>query len=240
MKYFIKHSFLISKIHNILPYSSFSFTNLTNQIVESKPLFQNKREKNNDIISVNEKNNLINNYNKLFEQHFISEMPFTDLKQYTDLLETIELAENYTDTRNGLLVLNDLLTYQYDFLLENHPDLFLHIIYKVSQKECGHFKMYFLVEEKVLKSTSKIDLSYLVKLCYIFALANQGSALFYRRISEEVMKRKVSSLNKEDFILLYNAMSVYDLNNKMFWIIMEKANKEMFNIGKEYFIERRI
>ena len=196
-------------------------------------------EKSNSNVTTIDKNykaEVVNKYNKSFDQHYTSEFPYVDLTMYKELLENIDKVESFIDTRNGLLILSDLITYQYEILLGKHLEFTIQMLFKISQKECGSFKMYYCLEEEFLKNIANTSSEFIVRIAFCFALGNQGSILLFNRVAEELLKRKVSTLQKDDFILLYNTMSVAKLNNKLFWLIVNKANEEKYKVDSSVLI----
>ena len=89
----------------------------------------------------------------------------------------------------------------------------------------------------MLKNITKLDNQVIIRLAYSFIINNHGSKYLYRRVSEEMLKRKLSTVTADEFSLLYNTMSLARLDSKMFWIIADKANKEKFNIDKELLLQ---
>lgn len=229
-----------TSISNLKP-SSISNLNRHNSIVDFKLLSHIEiLEKQNYLTEPTLDSQVkIRKYNEIYDNHIMSSFQFINLVIYKDLfLSIIELGNEY-DTRNGLLVLNDFIIFQYDNLLNKHRDLLLDMIYNISKKECGSYKMYYLLEEVFLKNITTYESSFIIKFAYSFALGNEGSIRFYKKIIEEILKRKVSSLTAEEYVLLYNCISIADVKDDFFWVIMKKANEEKFYIDKKMLIDRK-
>lgn len=192
-------------------------------LVERNPL-------NNNSLLNKEQIKKVESYKNSIGTHFKLDYPFTNLEVYLNILRGIESIEEFAESRDGLIILNELLMKQTEYLMSNHMDFMLQALYKISEKQCGSFKTYYLIEEEFLRKIPQHSTSEIAELGYCFAIANQGSTLLYKRISEEILKRKISNCSTREFVLLYSTLKLINLDSKMFWLIMEKANSELFKV----------
>lgn len=210
------------------------FCTLKNLTIPKQTNLLNKLQvmSNNEIqsLDVNEKNEIKEYYKILYSKHFNFQYQFTSLEYYEELLIFIQKGKGIIDLNDSLNILNDFIEYQLKFLINNKPYLLLNVVQTLCENKFGSYTMFYIVEEAVLKIIKKLDNEFLIPYAWALISNNQGSKYFYNRLSEELLLRKLSKLSLEQFILAYNTMSIAKIEEQMFWIIAEKANKEIFKV----------
>lgn len=231
--------------------SKHSLKYFTSKIIdaeESLKTLQSIRNNNNskDIESYNNHENIpdkikqqenLKEYNLSLNKHFNFDYQFTDLEYYYELYTSIARIKESSKIEDGLMILNDLIVFQLNYLLENNQSFLINILELLSEHKLGTYKMYFLVEEEFIKNLPTYASEFIVRMAYAFVLNDQGSKYFYNKIADEILKRKISNLSDKEFLFIYNTMSLVSLDNKMFWLIANRANKELFKIDEELLLK---
>lgn len=177
-------------------------------------------------------------YIDTFNEHFKQRLPFTDFLFYRKLFDAIVDAEGLTNTQQGFYILEQFIIYNIHILLETESNrrFFCQMISKFSSRKYLSVKMWYVVENSIIVKMQDIETSYLVRLALYFAMNDQGSLHFYRKIADEVLDRKISTLNEQEFICLFNSMRMIKFKDELFWAIMKAANKELFPDSDEFLI----
>jgi len=191
-------------------------------------------EKNNNRFLLNISNNTkqldligekLNDYFNLLEKHKKFVIPYTDHLFYHELLnlsneisgnaeaESWYILEQYTELNIEILSKENLVD----------------IIQSFSKIKFFRFKFWYTIENRLVKEYKDYSNTDLAKIIYCLAYAEKGSDYIYRILSEEVMKRKISTFNQEEFILIYNAYNKVKIRDKMFNLMLEKARKELYS-----------
>ena len=251
MKYantLIRRNFnLLNTKHNYkqLVYNKINFNlcfmskvNNSNKPLEVKTDIDNikvDKKSENNILTIKKRDEFISEFKDSVNIHFNQKsLPFIDIKIYKNILNNINKVKDFYNIKPGLYILNDLIEYQYNYFYNSNKEMLIEILHKLGEYECGKYKIYYLIEElfikDMLKDINSLETDFIIKLMYIYAISKQGSYLFYSTIAQSFLKRKISKLDKDSYIVLYNVMKTINYDNKIFWIIMNKANKEKFKL----------
>mmetsp|Transcript_20920 Transcript_20920/g.21711 ORF Transcript_20920/g.21711 Transcript_20920/m.21711 type:complete len:253 (+) Transcript_20920:2-760(+) len=184
-----------------------------------------------------DKESLVAEYKKSYLKHFEFQYQFTDLNYYKQLYSHTIKAKNLVDISSSLNILNDLIEYQHVFLVENQEEFLVDVLLLLADYKTGSYKMYYLIEEQIIKNIQKLSTSTIINISYAFILNEQGSKHYYNKVADDILKRKISNLTTDEFVFVYNTMSLAKLDNKMFWLIAEKANKEKYKVDEELLLK---
>lgn len=164
-------------------------------------------------------------YHSLLEKHRNYEIPYTDHSFYKELMsiskdisENAELESWYV--LEQYIELN-IETMDIEFLVET--------IKNFSKINFFRFKFWYTIENRIVKEYKSYTNLELAKIVYSLSYVEKGSDYIYRIIAEELMKRKISSLNEEEFILVYNSYIKIKMSNKVFNLMLDKARKEIYS-----------
>lgn len=175
---------------------------------------------NNTCISI--ANSEYSEFNHYYNLHFDEEYPFTNIENYKHLLKHSKNLK--TVNIDVMFIFDDLIKYQLDLLFSKEISFLIEILELLSINRSGTYKMYYLLEEKILKNIKIISIENLVMFSYFFSISSNGSAHFYNVISNEVILKKMSNLSEFHFHLLYNSLKIAKLDNNNFWVLAEKIN----------------
>lgn len=167
----------------------------------------------------------INTYLSLLDTHKSFVIPFQDHSFYTGLLEM-----------SKQIVQNEELESWY--ILDQYVELNIETLSKEFLVEATQafgkikffrFKFWYFLENRIVKEVKNMSNTELAKVAYSFAYAGKGSDYLYKVIAEELMRRKISNLNEEEFILVYNAFYNVKIKDKVFNLLLDKARQEKYS-----------
>lgn len=167
----------------------------------------------------------VNNYLSKLETHKKFVIPYTDHDFYRGLLE---MSNN--------IVQNEELESWY--ILDQYVELNIETLDKEFLIEATQafgkvkffkFRFWYFLENRIVKEVKNLNNIELAKVVYSFAYAGKGSDYLYKVIAEEFMRRKISTLNEEEFILVYNAFNGVKIRDKIFNLLLDKARQEKFS-----------
>jgi len=167
----------------------------------------------------------IENYLSLLKEHKSFEIPFIEHTYYKNLLK-ISKSIVQNEELESWYILDQYIELNIDSL---QRDFLVEAIEGFGKIKFFKFKFWYFVENRIVqdyKSYCNLDLA---KIVYSFAYAGKGSDYFYRIIAEELMRRKISKLTEEEFILIHNAYANLKIKDKIFNLLIEKARKEKFS-----------
>lgn len=167
----------------------------------------------------------INNYLSLLQKHKSFEIPYTDDSFYLDLLK---MSKNIVQNEEleSWYILEQYVELKIDSL---EKELLVEFAQAFGKIKFFRFKFWYFLENRLVKEIKNMTNTELAKTIYSFAYASKGSDYVYKVFAEELMIRKISQLNEEEFILVYNAYSNFRIRNKIFNLLLEKARQEKFS-----------
>ena len=208
--------------NNIIPNNALNNCSNLNLLDNNLTIFLIDYKNQNEMTLSEEK---INNYHSQLQKHKSFEIPLSDHSFYKGLLE---MSKNIVQNEeldswyilDQYVVLN-IEIFDKEFLVE--------IAEAFGKVKFFRFKLWYYLENRIVQEIKNMNNFELVKIAYSFAYASKGSDYFYKAIAEELLRRKISKLNEEEFILVYNAYKNIKIRDKIFNLLLDKARQEKYS-----------
>lgn len=164
-------------------------------------------------------------YLSKLETHKSFEIPYADHSFYKALLE---MSKNIVQNEEleSWYILDQYVELNIDSL---NKEFLVEIAQAFGKVKFFKFKFWYFLENRIVKEIRNMSNTELARIVYSFAYAGKGSDYFYKIIAEELMRRKISKLNEEEFILVYNAFKSVKITEKVFNLLIDKARQEKYS-----------
>jgi len=164
-------------------------------------------------------------YLSKLETHKSFEIPYKDHSFYQALLK---MSQNIVQNEDldSWYILDQYVQLNIEIL---DKDFLIDTAQAFGKVKFFKFKFWYFLENRIVKEIQNMSNTELAKVVYSFAFAGKGSDYLYKLFAEELMKRKISKLNEDEFILVYNAFGNVKIRNKVFNLLLNKARQEKFS-----------
>ena len=196
--------------------------NKINNFENNPNIFLLDSNKNNEISLTTE---TINNYKFILEKHNKNIIPYCDHELYKDMLD-LSKSIVHNEELESWYILDLYIELNIEHL---NLDFLVEAIEGFSKIKYFKFKFWYFCENKIIENIKHFSNDQISKLIYYYSYPNKGSDYFYKILSEEIFRRKISNFTEGEFILIYNGFKMINFKDKIFNLILEKARKEIFN-----------